>query len=245
MLVAAAALVGGGCRVDVAMDVAVEEDGSGQVEVVVALDRDAARRVPGLEDQLEVGDLEAAGWEVTDPERVDGGGVEVRATKDFASLDGLGDVVAEVTGEDGPLSDLVVERDRAAFGDTWRVRGEVDLRDGLEAFGDAGLRERLGGTSFGMSDEELEEAAGRPLDEAVRFRVTTDVPGGSASWEPVLGERTALTADSRTWEWPRLALLGVAVVLALGAVAMLVIRPRGGAGSGTRPRRRTPAPPAG
>jgi hypothetical protein len=208
------------------MDVAVEEDGSGRVEVVVALDRDAARRVPGLEDQLAVDDLEAAGWEVTGPERVDGGGVEVRASKGFASLDGLGDVVAEVSGRDGPLSDLVVERDRAAFGETWRVRGEADLRDGLEAFGDAGLRERLGGTSFGMSEDELEEAAGGPLHEAVRFRVTADVPGGSGSWEPVLGERTALEADSRTWEWPRLALLALALVLGLGAATMLLVRPR-------------------
>jgi hypothetical protein len=208
------------------MDVAVEEDGSGRVEVVVALDRDAARRVPGLEDQLEVDDLEAAGWEVTGPERVDDGGVEVRASKGFASLDGLGDVVAEVSGRDGPLSDLVVERDRAAFGDTWRVEGEADLRDGLEAFGDAGLRERLGGTSFGMSDEELEEAAGGPLEEAVRFRVTADVPGGGGAWEPVLGERTALEADSRTWEAARLGLLALAVVLALGAVAMVLVRPR-------------------
>jgi hypothetical protein len=208
------------------MDVAVEDDGSGRVEVVVALDRDAARRVPGLEDQLVVDDLESAGWEVTGPERVDGGGVEVRATKAFASLDGLDDVVAEVSGADGPLSDLVVERDRAAFGDTWRVRGDADLRDGLESFGDAGLRERLGGTSFGMSEDELEEAAGRPLDEAVRFRVTADVPGGQGSWDPVLGERTVIDADSRTWAWPRLALLGIAVVLALGALVMLVVRPR-------------------
>jgi len=226
MLVAAAALVGGGCRVDVAMDVAVEDDGSGRVEVVVALDRDAARRVPGLGDQLAVDDVEDAGWEVTGPEQVDGGGVEVRATKEFASLDGLGDVVAEVSGPDGPLSGLVVERDRAPFGDTWRVRGDADLRDGLEAFGDAGLRERLGGTSFGMSEGELEEAAGRPLPEAVRFEVSVDVPGGSGSWSPVLGERTALAAESRTWETVRLALLAAAVVLALGAVAMLLVRPR-------------------
>jgi hypothetical protein len=225
------------------MDVAVEEDGSGQVEVVVELDQDAARRVPGLADQLEVDDLEAAGWEVSGPSPVDGGGVEVRATKRFASLDALGDVVAEVSGPDGPLADLVVERDRAAFGDTWRVRGDADLREGLEAFGDAGLRERLGGTSFGMSEEELEDAAGRPLPEAVGFRITADVPGGGRSWEPVLGERTTLEADSRTWAWPRLALLALAVVLALGAVVMLLVR--GAAGSGTQPRRRTPARPAG
>jgi hypothetical protein len=225
VLVTAAALLGGGCRVDVGMDVSVQDDGSGEVEVVVALDRDAARRVPGLEDQLEVDDLEAAGWEVSGPSRVRGGGVEIRATKGFTSLDELGDVVAEVSGRDGPLSDLAVERDRAAFGDIWRVRGAADLRDGLEAFGDAGLRERLGGSSLGMSDEELERAAGRPLPEAVRFRVTADLPGGGASWSPALGERTPLEAESRTWEAPRLGLLALAVVLALGAVAMLLVRP--------------------
>ena len=226
LLVAAAALLGGGCRVDVAMDVRVEDDGSGRVEVVVALDRDAARRVPGLEDQLVVDDLEDAGWEVTGPDRVGGGGVEVRAAKGFRSLDDLGQVIAEVSGPDGPLSDLVVERDRAAFGATWRVRGQADLREGLEAFGDAGLRERLGGSSFGVDEAELERAAGRPLAEAVRFRVTADLPGGGASWSPRLGERTPLRADSRTWEPSRLGLLAVAVVLGLGAAAMLLVRPR-------------------
>jgi len=226
ILVAAAALVGGGCRVDVAMDVRVEDDGSGRVEVVVALDRDAARRVPGLEEQLEVEDLGAAGWEVAGPVRVEGGGVEIRATKGFRSLDDLGRVVAEVSGPEGPLADLVVERDRAAFGDTWRVRGEADLREGLEAFGDAGLRDRLGGSSLGTSEEELERAAGRPLPEAVRFRVTADLPGGGGSWSTPLGERTPLQAESRTWEAFRLALLAVAVVLALGAAAMLLVHPR-------------------
>jgi hypothetical protein len=219
--------VGGGCRVDVGMDVHVDDDGSGSVQVVVALDRDAARRVPGLEDQLEVKDLEDAGWDVTGPTRVAGGGVELRATKDFRSLDELGDVVAEVSGPAGPLSDLAVERDRAAFGHRWRVRGAADLRDGLEAFGDAGLRERLGGSSFGTSEAELERAAGRPLPEAVHFRVTADLPGGGRSWTPVLGERTPLRADSRTWEMSRLALLALAVVLALAAATMLAIRPRG------------------
>jgi hypothetical protein len=226
VLLAAAALVGGGCRVDVAMDVRVEGDGSGRVEVAVVLDEDAARRVPGLEDQLEVGDLEAAGWQLAGPDRVRGGGVEVTATKPFGSLDALGEVVAEVSGPDGPLSDLVVERDRAAFGETWRLRGEADLREGLEAFGDARLRERLGGSSLGMDERELEEAAGRPLAEAVRFRVTADLPGGGASWSPVLGERTPLAAESRTWEVTRVALLAAAVVLGAGAAAMLLVRPR-------------------
>jgi hypothetical protein len=79
-----------------------------------------------------------------------------------------------------------------------------------------------------MSEEELERAAGRPLAEAVRFRVAADLPGGGRSWSPVLGERTALEAESRTWEATRLALLAVAVVLAAGAVAMLLVgrRPR-------------------
>jgi hypothetical protein len=120
----------------------------------------------------------------------------------------------------------VVERDRVAFGETWRVDGEADLREGLEAFGDAGLRERLGGSSLGMSEDELEDAAGRPLPEAVRFRVTADLPGGGTSWEPVLGEQTALAAESRTWDAPRIGLVALAVVLAAGAAAMLLVRSR-------------------
>ena len=70
-------------RTEVALDVA--EDGSGTVTVSVGLDPDAASRVPGLEEELRIDDLEATGWTVTGPAVEADGFTWVRATKAFAS----------------------------------------------------------------------------------------------------------------------------------------------------------------
>ncbi len=208
---------------DVGLDIAVEDDGSGEVAVVVELDRAAAERVPDLAEQLVVDDLEAAGWDVRGPVSVDGeeGGVELSATKAFSSLAELPGVLAEVSGSEGPLADLEIRQERSTFGDRWVASGRADLREGLEAFGDEALRARLGGTSLGTSVAELEEAAGRPLDEAVRFSVTADLPGGGRSWEPRLGEQTSLEVSSRSWHVPRLVLAGLAVLAVLAALVVL------------------------
>lgn len=235
-LVTTAALAGGGCRVDVGLDLEVEGDGTGTVDVVVALDEAAARRVPDLADQLEVDDLVASGWDITGPDPVDGGGVEVRATKPFASLAELDRVIDEVSGEEGPLADLTVSSERSTFSDRWELRGVADLRAGLEAFGDDALRARLGGTSLGTSEAELEEAAGRPLAEAVRFSVDADLPGGGGSFAPRLGETVELSATSRSWHLPRVVLAVLAVAAVAGAVLVLAR----GAG-GARGDRRVPS----
>jgi hypothetical protein len=206
------------------------------VRVAVGLDREAATAVDDLGERLQVEDLRDAGWTVSGPEPPDGEGVVwVRAQKPFSTPDEAGQVIAEISGDNGPFRDFSVTRHRSTFSTTARFRGTVDLGRGLEAFGDDDLRERLGGTSLGASEEELVERLRQPLADAFRFQVDVKLPGdidsnapvqadNGARWSPVLGETVTLTADARRTDTFRVAAAAIAVVAVLLVIAIVAVR---------------------
>ena len=230
LLLAGAAVVLGGCQVHTTVAIDVRDDGSGQVEVSVALDEEAARRVPQLADQLEVDDLVASGWTVTGPSPEDDGRTWIRASKPFSAPEQAGAVLAEVTGPAGPFRDLEVRRRPSLVEDRWELDATVDLRDGLAGFSDDALRERLDGTNVGLSDEEVAAEAGRPLAEAVTFEVAVVLPGevtgnGAATgsrttWQPLLGERVDLVATGTSLQTTTLAWFATA---GTAVVALVVL----------------------
>ncbi|MEI6403188.1 MAG: hypothetical protein WCP59_13465, partial [Actinomycetota bacterium] len=55
------------CRVDVAVDVEMVENGSGVVTVTAVADAELVARAPGLADDLRFDDLLAAGWVLEGP----------------------------------------------------------------------------------------------------------------------------------------------------------------------------------
>ena len=223
--------------------VTVEDDGSGVVRVGVALDREAAARVPRLADQLVLTDVVDRGWRVRGPKREDDGKTWIRLSKRFATPVEAGAVLDELSGPEGAFGGLALERRRTAIAETWRFEGDVDLRGRLGAFSDTALRARLEGTDVGVSEAELERAAGAPLEEALRFELTVDLPGsastngkarsdGTATWAPAFGGVERVSATGRVLDPPRLALLSVsltaAVTLALVLCTRLVRRRRPG-----------------
>lgn len=219
-------LAAAGCQLDVNVAFDVADDGSGVVRVAVGLDADAASRVPGLADQLEVQDLVDAGWTVTGPSEEGDGRTWIRASKPFATPEEAGAVLAELSGEDGPFRDFRVVRERSFLAETWRFSGTVDLTAGLDGFSDDALRERLDGTSVGVDVAELERRAGQTLDRIFRFRVAAELPGtvssnapvdvaGGAVWTPTLGEQVSLAADGRVLDTARIAWLAAAALAAV------------------------------
>ena len=58
-------LVLSACQVQIAADINVTENGSGQVTVVVAADAATLRAAPELVDSLQLDDLRDAGWTAT------------------------------------------------------------------------------------------------------------------------------------------------------------------------------------
>jgi hypothetical protein len=233
---ALAVLVTAGCEMRTTVEIAVAEDGSGTVTVVVELDAEALDRVPDLDADRTSGtadlvalvrtdDLEAAGWTVAEPVASDGGGATLEASRAFGTPAEAEQILGELTGPDGALRDLAVGRS-TSFGRTdVEVTGTIDLSGGLEAFGDDGLAFALEGEPLGEDAAAIEARIGRPLAEAVTVDVVTDLDGESTSWSARLGDQPEDIAAERTfWNVPVLVLAAVAVAAALALVVVLVVR---------------------
>ena len=222
------------CEVRTTVAVDVEDDGSGSVEVAVGLDAAALERLPdldgdGVSDAADLAalvrsdDLTAAGWTVAEPAAGDDGTTWLRATQAFGTPTEGTEILAAVTGPDGPLRELRVTRS-ASFGRVeYGFHGTADLRGGLEAFGDEGLAAALEGEPLGEDEAAIEMRAGRPLAEAFTFEVTSRLSGDETTWRPALGDGPVdLAATSTVYNWPVLALAAVALLAGLVMAALLV-----------------------
>jgi FMN phosphatase YigB (HAD superfamily) len=220
------ALVLAGCRVAVDVTVDVNEDGSGSVRVGVGLDDAAMARIPDLAEQLQTDDLAAAGWKVDGPEKEGDGLTWVRASKPFADPDQLGAIIEEISGPEGPFRDFTLSRTRSFGETTIELSGTVDLSEGPQAFSDEQLAELLGGDPFGGNLEQIEQEEGKPVPEMVDFTVTADLPGAEpVSVQPSFAdtEPTELTASSTETRWAARLWAFAAVLLAVGAIVVLVL----------------------
>ena len=211
------------CQVDAHITVEMDDDGGGHVVVDVTLDADAVAQVPGLADELRTDDLTAAGWAVDGPTEIEEGGLEISAAKSFSSPEEAASVLGEVTGAQGPLSELAFTEDRS-FGQTsYEFVGQADVSDGVNAFAEEELTALLNGEPFGGNVAQLEEATGAPLDEQFSLTLTVELPGGSETWELAPGsEATDLalsTSEIRPLPW-LLAVLAVAAIILAFLLAM-------------------------
>jgi hypothetical protein len=225
-------LLVGGCRLQLDVDVAVEEDGSGSVEVVVGVDRDGIDRIGGdLGAVLALDDLAAAGWAVDGPDAEDDGFTRVRFRKSFANPDEAAGIFREVAGEDGPFQDFAVTRQTSFARTEWGFEGRVDFAGGLEAFGDDGLAAELDGEPLGQTVEEIEEQLGEALSRMIQVRVGVRLPGDVSSnattkagngavWQVGFGEGT-VDMEASGEEQRTSTLVGVGVAAA-GVVLLLL-----------------------
>ena len=225
-------LVAGACRVDVEVGIEAEADGSGRVRVEVEADREVVEAVD-LSKGLRTDDLQQAGWEVEGPTPRPEGGQRVVATKPFRTPAGAKLVIEEITGADGPFRGFRLEQTRTFARTTTRLAGTVDLAEGIEAFGDPGLRTALGGSDLGLDLGKLEQTAGAPLDQLVGIQVVVRLPGdveanapkvggNEARYEVPLRQRLELTARSTAWNTFNLVAAGVAALALLGLLTLLV-----------------------
>jgi len=230
-------LVASGCRLELEVNVDVEEDGSGVVEVVVGLDADAVDRIGGdLEALLEVDDLVEAGWTIDGPTTESDGFTRLRISHPFATAEDAATVFSRVAAEDGPFQDFAVERDTSLAETTWAFTGRVDFSGGLESFGDAALAEQLDGEPLGQTVEEIEEQLGDSLSRLIQVRVRARLPGdvtsnattraeNGAVWQVGFGEGAVdLRAEGTERRTSTLILGGVAVVAALALLLLLLFR---------------------
>jgi hypothetical protein len=178
-LVAVLVMVGtlAGCQAKVVVDTRVERDGRGVLTVALGLDEQARARVGDLDQQVRVGDLTAAGWEVTRAEPGSDGFAWLRASKRFASLEELNAALAELTGQPPMLRDFRLAEEDAATAVVHRLTGTVDATRGMAAFSDPQLAARLGGDPVAARVAAIEAEEGRKVADMVSIDVTAAVDG--------------------------------------------------------------------
>lgn len=230
-------LVTSGCRLELDVNVAVEEDGSGSVEVVTGLDDDAIGRIGGdLAAVVELDDLRAAGWIVDGPTEDPDGYTRLRVERRFGNPEEAAAIFDEIAGEDGPFQDFAVRRETSFATTEWGFTGRVDFTGGIEALGDAGLAAELDGEPLGLTVEEIEEQLGDSLSRLVQVRVGVRLPGdvtsnattkadNGAVWQVGFGEGTVdMEADGSQRRWGTIAAAGAALLLGLALLLLLLVR---------------------
>ena len=250
VLAVVALLVLAGCEVRGELNVTVEEDGSGDLELAVGLDEDALDRRPDVLDELDLSDLTDSGWEVTGPAEEADGFTWIRARHPYATPDELGALIADVAGEGGPFRDFALRREDAFAESRYSFEGTVDFTAGVGGLAeDPELAEALEAEPI----ELLEERLGAAIDEMVEVQVAVRLPGSvesnartqasnGAVWQPSIVDREVveLRATGTVDRTERLVWAGVAAVAGFALVLYLLIR----AASWRRSRRQgTPARP--
>lgn len=182
LLLACCVLVLTACRLDVAVDVAMQPDGSGTVTVDATADAELVAQVPDLVDDLRLEDAAAAGWVVTGPTPVEGGGLTLRLAHDFRTDEDLASLLNSIGP---PLVDMQVARTTAIDEDgnpgatTNAIDGTLVLADGFQSFADTDLVQAVGGQPFGA---EL-TANGLSPEQAMSFTLRVALPGELESSE--------------------------------------------------------------
>jgi hypothetical protein len=242
LALAACVLVLAGCRLDVSVGVTVGADGSGEVTVVAAVDKDVVDRVSGLAGSLSLEDAAAAGWEVEGPATTEDGGLTLALRRPFVTVQ---EAASLLNSLGPPFSDVAFERTATEEEVTVTMSGALILAGGSwDAFGDPNLLQVAGGTPFGA---QLAESGASPpesmtVDLTVQFpgeveETTGERGGDGVTWSAPLdgssqdlATRAVLRAESASgWAGPVATVALVALVLWLAGgitLAAMVIRAR-------------------
>ncbi|HKA93446.1 MAG TPA: hypothetical protein VKE97_06555 [Acidimicrobiia bacterium] len=225
LAVAVCALVLAGCKVDTTLTIDVHDDGGGTVRVRVALDAQAVQNAEAgggkLEDRVRLGDLQAAGWTVSPWRRSKDGGATLTLRKEFANASRLAGVVAELSGDSGPLRGVTLTRDRRFLSTDFRVRGSADLSQltaGIAA--DPDVVAQLTGQRVDVT--RIEQQLAQQISDSFHLRVRLVLPGGTKVVEPRPGKKMSLATSTYQLDTTRVALLVAAVVLGGAGIVIFV-----------------------
>ena len=171
-LIVIAVMLLSGCKVDTTIDISMHSDGSGDITLTAIADSEVVAKAPGLAEDLRFDDAESAGWTVTGPTEVDGGGLQVVLTHDFANPEEATALLQSINGSGGPLHNVVLGRTISESGTTITMVGSLRV-DGLTAFADPDVLAAIGATPYA---EEI-AAAGQSPTQAVGITFRASMPG--------------------------------------------------------------------
>ena len=227
------------CRVDAAVTVRMQENGSGEVSVRVVLDSAAVRAAEvgngKLEQRVRLSDLPGAGWTVTPWRRDARGGATLMIRKPFSAPREVAGILREISGADGPVRGVSAHRRTSTFSTQWTVDGVVDLRSiRLGVAADPQLVAKL--TSERVDIPQVETRLASGLGQ-LRVHLVAELPGARRDVSVPMGRRSVLRATAESTDVNRLVMLvGGLAVAALAAFLLMVGELR------ARRRRRRAAP---
>jgi hypothetical protein len=184
-----AAFVLTACRVDVAVNVEVQPDGSGLVTVRAVADPGVVVQAPGLADDLRFDDAVAAGWVVEGPTAGADGGLTVTLTHPFSTVEEATALLASLGGSAGPLHGVTLARTLDGSTATITMAGSLRVDGGLTAFADTDLLAAVGGVPYA---DQIAAAGLSPAD-AVGVQFSLTAPGAVTSGTG--------TVDGQTVSW--------------------------------------------
>lgn len=229
LLVLLLAVLLSACRVETTVSIKVEESGGGTVQVVANFDAEAWEALEAEQD-LRLDDLSDAGWQVSGPNVDESSSVTLDASKEFASAKELGDVLAEVSGPDGPYARLGLSQHESFARSRYRLEGVLDGSMGVLGLAESDVTEALGGLPYGTDLEALEASLGAPVGSFVTLNLHVDLPGARATdapgWSTNLAAETPLgvLTTAQVWHAKPLLLAAAAVVFALLFVVLVVAK---------------------
>jgi hypothetical protein len=183
-----AATILSGCQLDIGVDVAIERDGSGTIEVRAEADAALVARLPELADQLIFDDL--TDWTATGPSPTPDDGLTVTLNTTFANLDEMAQRLAEIGP---PISQMragqAVDADMTLT--TTAIAGVLEFPDSFAAFADDELIELVGGIPF------ADQLQGVLPAEVMRVEFQVSMPG-----EVIDSNGREVSAGVFVWEAP-------------------------------------------
>ncbi|HSL74914.1 MAG TPA: hypothetical protein VK853_10615 [Ilumatobacteraceae bacterium] len=170
LAVCACAIALVGCRLDIAVDMVVEPDGTGTLSVTVIADAELVAAVPTIADELATDDAVAAGWVIDGPVDTPSGGLSITLTHDFASDAEATNLLASLGP---PFNEMSMTRNTSGEDATTRLNGLLGLPDGFESFADEDLIAAVGTVPFA---DEL-AAAGATPETSLGATIRVTLPG--------------------------------------------------------------------
>lgn len=209
------------CRTNV--DVAIKQnlDGTGEVRVTLDLDAEAARQAGDLKRTLRVADLESAGWRLIGPTTDDTTGtMRFAAAKSFRNPGEATLAINQLTGDDGPFGQLVVDRSRTPVRISSSVSGDLDFTKGYDAFGDEVIAQTMQSTSpLGNDPVVFSDRFGAPIEQLLPITLSVELPGAlPEKINLVPGQIVKVSTKSAVWNTRVLAPMAA---FAIGFVSLV------------------------
>lgn len=151
----------------------MSNDGSGVVTITAVADAAVVAKAPDLATDLAFDDVKTAGWSVVGPTAESDGGVRVILSKAFQTPAEASEILANVSGANGPLVGIGLTRQRDGVVATFDLTGSLQITGGLAAYMDEDVLASVGAAPYAA---ELAAANQQP-QSAVAITFVATLPG--------------------------------------------------------------------